>query len=355
MNIDRSNYESFFIDYIDGTLPDELINDLLDFLSANPDLAEEVKTVSTIKLQPEKLTFPDKNSLFKPTTPQAEPADYRAVAYFEGDLQDKEKAAFETELAENDELLKTMQLLAKTKLQPNLAVVFPDKEKLQRKNRRTVYLRWVQAAAVLLLFAGLWAVLPRNKVLEPEQPLAQQQTAAPMPEQNPTNKKQLPGLTANAENPEQTTAQKPTNQVVKNQAQTHQLRAKANNNQTPEENTINQLPQREPAPDKIRPLLQPVAIAGFNPQKVRMEIAAPVAAEPVQQTLSVEQYLAHKLVSAPKGENFTLANLSNAGLTVAQNLSNDRLEVERAENGRPGQIRFESRLLAFSIPINKNR
>ena len=67
---------------------------------------------------------------------------------------------------------------------------------------------------------------------------------------------------------------------------------------------------------------------------------------PKQATVTVDEYLAHKIINAPKGESFTFNNLANAGLNAVENLSNERFNVERTENGKLRQIKFDSRLIA---------
>ena len=42
MNINRHNYEEYIIDYLEGTLPEDMLVELTAFLSDNPDIAEEV-------------------------------------------------------------------------------------------------------------------------------------------------------------------------------------------------------------------------------------------------------------------------------------------------------------------------
>ncbi len=42
MNINRHNYEEYIIDYLEGTLPEDMLEQLTAFLSNNPDIAEEV-------------------------------------------------------------------------------------------------------------------------------------------------------------------------------------------------------------------------------------------------------------------------------------------------------------------------
>lgn len=348
--INRSNYESYFIDYIDGNLPDELVNDFLDFLEKNPDLAEELKTVSTISLQPENCSFPDKDALLKADTLMPDEPEFRAVAYLEGDMAEAEKTHFEAELAINDELLKSMQLLAKTKLLADNSVRFPDKSQLMRKSPKVLYIRIAQAAAILVLFVSVWALAPWGKKPLNEQFFAQQEQPKQQPVvTKPENDAQpLQTNPAPAKSPEnQTEEQRSVPKASQLQPKTTETRRAAAEPDL--------LAQREAMPTQIKPITQAiVASAGFEPHKVKMEIeeAAPKSAA---KQMSVEQYLAHKLISAPKGETFTLANVANAGLKAAENLAPDRLNVERSQQGQLEQINFESRLIAFSIPFKKNR
>ena len=50
MNINRNNYEKYFIDYLEGTLSKDDIHDLRVFLLFNQDLAELLDDIAKIKL-----------------------------------------------------------------------------------------------------------------------------------------------------------------------------------------------------------------------------------------------------------------------------------------------------------------
>ena len=63
MKITRDNYEIFFIDYLDGTLPPELIGELEAFLLVNRDLEEQLQTVEHCRLSVTPEHFSDKESL----------------------------------------------------------------------------------------------------------------------------------------------------------------------------------------------------------------------------------------------------------------------------------------------------
>jgi len=60
MNISRDNYESYFIDFLEGNLNAEQIDQFLDFINQNPDLKEELHAFECISLSPEQVSFQEK-------------------------------------------------------------------------------------------------------------------------------------------------------------------------------------------------------------------------------------------------------------------------------------------------------
>ena len=65
MKITRDNYESFFIDFIEGNLPENMIDQFLDFLNQNPDLKEELHLFEEVNLPEELVVFQEKKQLHK--------------------------------------------------------------------------------------------------------------------------------------------------------------------------------------------------------------------------------------------------------------------------------------------------
>ena len=65
MKITRENYESFFIDYLDGFLDEKLIDDFIEFLQQNPDLKEELSLFENVSVDAENISFDKKDQLFK--------------------------------------------------------------------------------------------------------------------------------------------------------------------------------------------------------------------------------------------------------------------------------------------------
>jgi len=65
MKITRSNYEEFFIDYIEGKLSEGLTNEFELFLNQNPDLKVELEQFEILKITPTEDKFVEKDNLKK--------------------------------------------------------------------------------------------------------------------------------------------------------------------------------------------------------------------------------------------------------------------------------------------------
>ena len=349
MSIDRSNYESYFVDYIDGNLSADLVDEFLDFLENNPDLAAELKAIGDIKLEAAPVVFAGKDQLFRAESDLNDSFDYRAAAFLEGDFNEKSHQEFVAEVQNDSEKLKCLHLLKKMHLQADLSIQFPDKEKLLRKKRKPIYLWATRVAALLLLFFSVWALVPRKEVQVPLNSIAEQQLndtgntektelqKAP-PTKDITEKQVAENLPA--------TKEKPMEQIRPKEPVAIQPKTKL----IPQNTEL--VAMREQVPDKMQPLTAHIDINSLTVSAIHMPNKASFGPK---QTLSVDEFLAYKLIDAPKGESFTFNNLANAGLKAAQNISNDRLEVERDDQGKVEEIKFESRLFAFSIPFKKNR
>lgn len=163
-NINRNNYEEFFILHLDNELSAEQQQALQLFLQQNPDLQAELDLLSGTKLSiDETVVFPDKallfaGSLLQQTEEQQQVSaqDSEIIMYLDAELTGNDKKAFEQKLAGDTVLQQQVALFAKTKLQASAAEVFPDKALLykEEENRRRIvpmyWLRMGVAAAVLL-------------------------------------------------------------------------------------------------------------------------------------------------------------------------------------------------------------
>ncbi|PTN08954.1 hypothetical protein [Mangrovibacterium marinum] len=349
MKINRSNYESYFIDYLDGNLPDNLVDDLLDFLAENPELANELNVAKNIHLKPQTCTFNFKETLYKHSTNISEDFEMQAVAYLEGDLNEENNEQFLNQIADDSAKLQTLHLLKQAKLKPQSTIEYPNKKKLLHHPRKTFSLWASRIAALLLIFFSVWALIPRKQPVVPDNPIAFK-----------TEEQQAPFSAKTADKKASIVRPKPVADAsIKVTESTEKELAKVESaKQLPTpvaETRVREVqPTRLAIPEQIQPLkaqIEPLAV-----QSGELHIRAANNKLALQKpAVSVDEYLAHKIINAPKGESFTFNNLANAGLNAVENLTNERFNVERTENGKLKQIKFDSRLIAFSIPFKKNR
>lgn len=168
MEIKRNNYEIFFIDYFDGKLSEEQISMLMLFLSKNPDLTEEFSNFEEITLPVSEIKFADKNLLKAITQQPLLISDDNFaelnIAYIEGDMNQQEKNYFEKYLLKNPDKYREFSVFAKTKLQPDLNIIFGNKVSLKRfeiiRNYRKAIIIGLSTAAVIMIAFLLYISIP---------------------------------------------------------------------------------------------------------------------------------------------------------------------------------------------------
>ncbi|MGQ9621014.1 MAG: hypothetical protein ACUVTX_08545 [Bacteroidales bacterium] len=131
---DRTNYEIWIIDYLDGRLSDEQAGLLMEFLNANPDIMDEFKSFIEYKIDAVNVPYPGKNNLKKnPADISENQFNLLCTGYLEKDLSLEQENELQQILAENPDRLKTFALIQKLKLKPP-AVEFRYKYKLRKKS-----------------------------------------------------------------------------------------------------------------------------------------------------------------------------------------------------------------------------
>ena len=165
MNINRHNYEEYFILYLDNELSSDDRRMVEDFAEKNPDLKEDLDILLQSKLVPNNhITFAAKDELMRSTesTP-IHSSNYEEwlLLYTDNELSKQQQEEVE-KFVETTPLAKTdLELLQKAKLQPE-EIIFPYKESLYRRAERVpvVSIRWwrIAAAAVLVLAMGITAI-----------------------------------------------------------------------------------------------------------------------------------------------------------------------------------------------------
>lgn len=169
MNINRHNYEEYFILYLDNELSSEQRRSVEEFTQLHPDLQEELELLQQTKFTPdEQVIFSQKEELlFSGDASFITISNYEEwlVAYIDNELTPAQRTAVEAFAGQHITVQKELELLQQTKLQPE-AILFPDKESLYRKEEKVRPIVWWRIAAAAVLFIGIGTtavVLLNNK------------------------------------------------------------------------------------------------------------------------------------------------------------------------------------------------
>lgn len=176
--ITRDNYEIYFMDYLDGVLPNEYEAELRAFLLVHPDLRELLEGMNEVRLQPDGEVFEKKREL-KQQVNEKEVA-YHAIAEAEGVITDEERRWVE-ENVERDEFEREVEAFKSVRMKPESGYVFEGKDALRRRPAVIVFMkRYAGVAAVVLFAVVLVMFLTREKEF-PVYDLPRQTVKAEMP------------------------------------------------------------------------------------------------------------------------------------------------------------------------------
>lgn len=361
MKIDRNNYEAYFMDYLEGNLDENVVNDFIEFIQQNPDLKEEMELVRSVSLPPEEQVFSKKTNLYRENYDREKEFNRAAIAQIEGDLNDDEKPAFEDYLSRHPEKQKEVALFSNTKLQPDESVQFSKKNKLYRHSARRSILLWsgrVAAVMVMALSVYLFIHNTAENTIEnqvagvqneteqqeisasensaPEkQPVTEteEQLAVSLPEQNRTEESTVQSVEEAAAKQEKTLPAENTT------AETNQQRVSAERIPVEVPDRINTLSAKVKA-QKPAPLLASLENYRMNPSPV--------------ETTSDERLIGDIVREKAGLDNISVNKITKAGLKLVSSFSKDNLTYETNENGKITEVNFDSRLLAFSIPTDND-
>jgi hypothetical protein len=167
MQIDRSDYEIWLIDWLDGKLDELQVQQLQHFLAENPDLNDEFGDLENIRLNAGENKFLKKNHLRKTSANLSESQfDLLCAAYLENDLTEEECSELEETISKDDFLRKEFELIQKTKISP-VTLIYKNKKGLIRRSvfEKTIRLALIGiSAAAIIVVALLTYFIPRSSI-----------------------------------------------------------------------------------------------------------------------------------------------------------------------------------------------
>ncbi|MBL0330922.1 MAG: hypothetical protein IPP64_16305 [Bacteroidetes bacterium] len=131
MNINKNNYEAFFLDYHEGNLSPQQVADLLLFVEQHPELREEFESFENVTLDDlSTISFDQKSSLKKEIT--LENREEYFIRSIENTLTPAEKNLLDAFIKQHPQFLKELELFQKTRVPADTTIVFENKEALQK-------------------------------------------------------------------------------------------------------------------------------------------------------------------------------------------------------------------------------
>ena len=350
MKITRNNYEVYFIDYLEGTLDNKMVDDFIEFLQQNHDLKEELSLFENVSMQQEEITFNKKDLLLKEKYDVEKEFNEAAIAELEGDISSLEKTEFEAYLSTHPEKQKDAELFRLTKLQPDQSVLYTKKDKLyHRPLARKVYIWSMRAAAVLVVLLSVYIFIDKSQ----NQIITQNQIA--VQEKEPEKKENIPAITEVPQKVEKRDVQ-PVIQKRSNKPVLNKEKPKTEPAKSLRENSKGRLDNEDLAVrtnDQILPEIKsinPSVFAGIaKPNLVSVDMVMPETSEPNYE----EKYFVDMVKEKTGLEKLTINKITKAGLTLVSNLSKEKFNYETNKEGKVTELKYDSRILAFSIPTNR--
>jgi len=344
MKITRDNYESFFIDYIEGNLHESMIDQFLDFLNQNPDLKEELHLFEEVNLPEEHVVFQEKKQLHKCAADETQSLENTTIAYLEGDLDVNEIKVFEAYLAGHAELKKEYDLFAKTRMRPDSEIKYPGKRKLYRKSGATIVISWVaRAAAVIVLVWGINSVIqvqntPESPKTNPEMAQIRSKTNSNLEAKKPDSQ----NLIRKSSFPVKNKPGKAKVIHVQPKVEPKEIQPVDSNPTDRDLTALAQIAPIVPQLDQESIEVQLAFSRSVNPMKINDS----------KNVMSVEEFLADRAKKVGKEGLFSAQRIARLGLNLASEISGERIGY-KMKDGKIASVDFESKLMAFSIPLEK--
>lgn len=155
MNINRNNYETYFLLYVDNELCAAERKAVDVFIAENTDLKNELEILLATTLPIDDISFPFGNSLLK-NEATGDSLQEMMLLHLDNELDVTEINQLEVELQKNTSVKREWNILQQTKLDPADEIIFEDKHSLYRKEKGSVvYMRFIRAAVAAAIIAGV--------------------------------------------------------------------------------------------------------------------------------------------------------------------------------------------------------
>ncbi len=367
MDINRHNYESFFMDYLDGEMsPDQVIK-LMSFLKENPDLKTELEEFEEISVEPDKKRFESKISLKKTFIVNDSNFDIFCIASLEGDLTNEEATLFQNWLQQNPLKAREFELYKKTRLIPE-KITFGFKSTLKKSSVVRIFTPKVRAyfsaaaSIIILITLYLFISKPDNENTIISEIITDKTTVE----------------TQSQTSPEYQTKTDIKKEIISNNkpGDLKQQKTKPRSNNIVEKPVIAQDVNIVPVkstrliqPDNIELTLDKIRRKEINPLPEKSILAVLVSKKDIEVIENTHDNLtlSQMAVKSFKGEilkeeknkintdKFTLWDIADAGIIGINKIIGWKMEFDKEydENGELIALAFDSNTISFNHTMNK--
>ena len=203
MTINRHNYETSFLLYVDNELSATERKAVEQFVEENIDLKPELQSLLETTLPSETISFSAKNGLYKNEVDQ-DVLQENLLLHLNNELDPAASQKMEELIGSDNSLLTEWKILQQTKLDATEKIVFENKHVLYRHEKgRVVTMRfWRVAVAAAILFACLFTAISLLKKEGPVKDVAEKKMIKPSTEKqinnnNGSNKNDIDPLQTN--------------------------------------------------------------------------------------------------------------------------------------------------------------
>ena len=356
MEINRNNYEAYFIDYIEGNLGEEVVDDFIEFLQKNPDLKKELSLFESVTAEAEDIVFQQKEKLYKEKYDSEKEFNHTAIANLEGDISAAEKEKFDVYISKHPEKKKEIKLFSHTKLLPDESITFQNKKKLYHYSLgRTVFLWSSRIAAILILaLAVYWFSNESSKNMNPQNQIAEVKDNTSTPKKEEVTEKAKSSKEVNApvkkEDPQKTkeTKKETLKPAIKEDKEnpTKSLRETTKGRMGGEDIALIRIPVE--VPEKITSIRASIPLENTDVTLAAMrEIKTPI-----EKNTYEERLLADVVKEKTGLDQLSLNKITKVGLKLVSNISKEKFTYETNKEGKVTELNYDSRLLAFTIPTH---
>lgn len=352
MLIDRTNYELWLVDWLDGNLNEDQANQIQQFLSGNPDIREEFAELQNIRLNPPSHSYTQKNHLKKSAKDLDENQfEYLCTAFIENEITEDEYSDLLLIIKNDPDREKIFELFKRTKLIPPV-YSFKQKNKLRRRtlgqNITRISIAVLTSAAVIAFGVYTYVVTP------PDHPDIKEKTAQSVTPSSHNNSIINKNLSENSEHDSVATHPKSQKQAI--------AKNDIPGNPTGSTDTVSQTLNHEKIFVNKVPVFSEVDLIASFPEDLvesRFSLSSGVfddGRSKISKFLARtfrEKLLKEKTAKDSPLNGFEIAKAGVSGLNMLLGWEMT-LDEKKNDNGELKSVYFSSKILKFNTPVKKS-